>query len=114
CDGGTATDGASSSGSSGGTEGGTGDLDFVKIGGTVSGLAGKGLILKDNGSDDLQVAQNGLFVFPAKVRTGDPYAVTVGAPPSDPTQACTVTNGSGTANGVDVDNVAVSCATSAF
>jgi hypothetical protein len=114
CVGAACTDGGTSDpdGSSGG-EGGE-LLDFVTVGGTLTGLTGKGLILVDNGADDLQVGKDGPFSFPAKVRTGDPYEVTVKAQPSEPTQACTVANGAGTANGVNVTNVAVTCSTSSF
>lgn len=89
-------------------------LDFVTVGGTLTGLTGKGLVLANNGADDLQVGKDGPFSFPAKVRTGDPYEVTVRGQPSEPTQTCAVTNGAGTANGANVTNVAVTCATSAF
>jgi hypothetical protein len=99
-------------GDGGGTD--AAPLDFVTIGGDVSGLAGKGLILKNNGADDLQVVTPGPFTFPAKLRSGDPYAVTVGSQPSEPSQTCTVQNGSGTTAGANVTNVAVTCSTAAF
>jgi hypothetical protein len=61
----------SSSGSSGsGSSGGSGD--FVTIGGSVSGLVGTGLVLQNNGSDDIQIGMNGQFTFPAKVQSGGP------------------------------------------
>jgi hypothetical protein len=105
CDGG-AVDGSGNDGAA--------PLDFATIGGTVSGLAGKGLILKDNGGDDLQVASDGPFVFPARVKNGDPYAVTVSGQPSEPSQACSVANGAGTVHGANVTDVAVTCSTAAF
>lgn len=110
-DGPTGTD--PDTGSSGGPDAG-GDLEFVTVGGTLTGLTGKGLILANNGGDDLQVGKDGAFSFPAKVRTGDPYDVTVKGQPSEPTQSCSVANGAGTAAGANVTNVAVTCATSAF
>ena len=116
CIGAACTDGSTPGvdGSSGGTDGGGEVLDFVTVGGTLTGLTGKGLILANNGADDLQVGKDGPFSFPAKVRTGDPYEVTVKAQPSEPTQACSVANGAGTANGANVTNVAITCSTSAF
>src|SRR3984885_16096090 len=66
------------------------------IAGTVTGRTGKGLTLK-NGSETLAVPTGGTFVFKKTVADGASYAVTVTTQPSDPTQVCTVTNGSGTA-----------------
>ena len=77
------------------------------IGGTVSGLSGTGLVLQDNGGDDLSATANGAFTFATKVNSGAAYAVTVKTQPSG--QTCTVANGSGTAS-ANVTNVAVSCA----
>jgi 6-phosphogluconolactonase (cycloisomerase 2 family) len=76
------------------------------IGGTVSGLTGTGLVLQDNGGDNLSVSQNGAFTFATKINSGAAYSVTVMTQPSG--QTCTVANGSGTASG-NVTNVAVSC-----
>jgi 6-phosphogluconolactonase (cycloisomerase 2 family) len=76
------------------------------IGGAVSGLTGTGLVLKDNGGDNLTVSGNGPFTFATPVNSGAAYAVTVATQPS--AQTCTVTNGSGTAT-ANVTNVAVAC-----
>src|SRR6056297_3899528 len=78
------------------------------IGGTVSGLAGSGLTLRNNGGDDLTVSANGGFTFATEIDSGDSYSVTVATQPSSPDQTCTVTNGSGTAT-ADVTNIAVAC-----
>src|SRR5579883_3226078 len=51
-----------------------GASDF-SIGGTVTGLVGTGLVLRDNGGDDLPVATNGAFTFKTRVPAGQPYAV---------------------------------------
>jgi hypothetical protein len=84
------------------------------IGGTVIGLQGSGLVLQNNGTDDLRVGANGTFVFPSGLASGATYNVTVLTPPSNPNQACTVTNGRGTVGGGDVGNVVVSCSASDF
>ena len=84
-----------------------------QIGGTVAGLSGSGLVLQDNGADDLPVSGNGPFVFASKVKEGAAYAVTVFKQPSSPTQACTVAQPSPTA-AADVKDVAVTCVTSTF
>jgi large repetitive protein len=84
------------------------------IGGTVSGLSGTGLVLQDNGADNLTVVQNGSFTFPTAVATGKNYAVTVLTQPSNPAQTCTVTyGGTGTA-AANVVIVQVTCATNTF
>ena len=80
------------------------------IGGSVSGLAGSGLVLQNNASDDLPQAADGSFRFHAALESGAVYAVTVKTQPSNPVQTCTVGNGSGTATG-DVTGVTVACST---
>jgi len=81
------------------------------IGGTVSGLAGSGLILRNNGGDDLPISGNGGFTFATPVPDGDLYSVSVASQPSGPAQNCTVSNGSGTVSGANVTNVQVTCVT---
>ena len=78
------------------------------IGGMVSGLSGTGLVLQDNGDDNLTVSANGSFVFAKAVASGGTYNVTVHTQPSNPVQTCAVTNGTGTVT-ANVTNVAVTC-----
>ena len=85
-----------------------------KVTGMVSGLAGAGLVLRDNGGDDLPVAADGVIAFPTKVASGATYSVTVFTQPARPAQTCAVTNGSGTMGSTDVTNVAVSCTLNRF
>jgi hypothetical protein len=84
------------------------------IGGSVSGLAGSGLVLLNNGVDALNVTANGSFTFPTSVLSGRQYGVTVGTQPSGPLQECTVSSGSGTVGGGNVTNVSISCTTIGF
>ncbi|MGI5860463.1 MAG: DUF4215 domain-containing protein [Myxococcales bacterium] len=81
------------------------------IGGTVSGLVGSGLVLQNNGGDDLAISANGEFTFGTSVPSGGTYLVSVLTEPSDPPQDCTITNESGTVGGAPVTNVAVTCRT---
>src|SRR5689334_2358488 len=60
------------------------------IGGTVSGLLGTGLVLSDNGGDDLSIRADGSFVFRATLEAGASYSVSVSSEPSNPAQKCTV------------------------
>ena len=81
-----------------------------KVGGTITGLMGSGLVLKDNGGDSLAVAANATsFQFPTAIATGGAYAVTVSTQPSNPTQVCTVANGTGTVGSGNVTTVTVAC-----
>jgi 6-phosphogluconolactonase (cycloisomerase 2 family) len=80
------------------------------IGGAISGLNGTGLVLQDNGGDNLTVpAKATTFAFATGLPTGAAYAVTVLTQPSHPTQYCTVTNGSGNVASASISSVAVSC-----
>lgn len=84
------------------------------VGGSVSGLAGSGLVLRNNGSDDLSIASNGSFTFATELSSGSAFDVTVASPPTRPSQNCTVTDGLGTIGGGDVRTVKISCATNSF
>jgi Galactose oxidase, central domain len=97
-----------SSTSTGGSGTGTG----FTIGGTVTGLTGTGLVLQDNGGDNLTVSKAGPFVFPTAVTGAGAYAVTVATQPTNPPQSCSVTGGSGTA-AANVTSVSVTCVTAA-
>jgi hypothetical protein len=76
------------------------------IGGTVNGLSGSGLVLQNNGLDNLPISASGQFTFPTLVP--GTYSVTVLTQPSNPTQTCVVSNGTGMAT-ANVSNVTVTC-----
>jgi hypothetical protein len=82
----------------------------VTIGGTVTGLSGTGLALLDNGGDALTISGTGTvpFTFKTALTLGGLYNVTIQTQPSNPTQTCSITNGSGTAT-ANVTNVNISC-----
>jgi len=67
--------------------------------GQVTGLLGSGLVLQNNGVDNLPVIANGGFNFATTIANGAMYKVTVQSQPTNPSQTCTVANGSGTASG---------------
>ncbi|MDP9009370.1 MAG: lactonase family protein [Pseudomonadota bacterium] len=79
------------------------------VGGTVTGVQETGLVLQINGGDDLSFSANGVFVFGNRLANNAAYAVTIKTQPSNPSQACTVRNGSGTINKASITNVIVSC-----
>jgi hypothetical protein len=102
-------------GGTGGSGGGGGNNNVppptFTIGGTIAGLAGTGLVLENNGADDLTVQGNGAFTF--KTAISGNYSVSVKTQPTSPAQTCTITNGSGTAT-ANVTNVLVNCGTTAL
>jgi hypothetical protein len=81
----------------------------VDIGGSVSGLTGSGLVLKNNGTDDLSITGDGPFTFDTPLTPGNSYNVTVASQPTNPAQTCIVENGSGTVPTTAVTDVAVTC-----
>jgi uncharacterized repeat protein (TIGR01451 family) len=82
-------------------------ISAYTIGGTVSGLTGTGLVLQDNGGDDLSINADGPFTFSTPLDYNASYTVTVSAQPS--AQVCTVSQASGTVGDANVTNVTVSC-----
>ena len=75
------------------------------VGGTVTGLTGSGLILQNNGGDNLAVSGAGAFTFATAIASGSAYNVSVFAQPSSPSQTCSVTNGAGTVTSANITNV---------
>ena len=76
---------------------------------SVDGLSGSGLVLQNNGTDDLSVTENGVHGFSAKIDSGASYEVTVSSQPVNPDQSCSVTSGSGTVADADITGITVSC-----
>ena len=85
----------------------------LSVGGAVSGLQGTGLVLQDNGGDNVTITASGNFTFPTLLLPGATYAVTILTQPNTPAQACTVSNGTGTAS-ANVTNVQVICPAAFF
>lgn len=94
--------------------GGDAGSSTFTVGGTVSGLRGTGLILQNNGGDDLAVNTDGTFQFSKSIAAGAVYAVTIKAQPQSPPQTCVVTGGMGSIAAASVTSVQVSCATNMF
>jgi hypothetical protein len=74
----------------------------------VTGLVGSGLVLQNNGADDLAVERDGVFTFATTLESGAVFDVTVAAQPESPKQRCMVEGGTGTADR-SVTSVAVAC-----
>lgn len=78
------------------------------IGGTVSGLAGKGLTLQLNGTTDLAIAGNGKFIFPGVLLPdGSDYKVAIKTTPAR--QACKIRPVSEAFDKDTLNIVSVSC-----
>ena len=59
----------------------------------VSGLKGAGLVLQNDGSDDLLVFANGTWPFPTPITGLESYSLTVSHHPEGPAQTCTFAAG---------------------
>src|ERR1700690_4416822 len=84
-------------------------LTSYSIGGTVTGLAGSGLVLQTDAGDVAPVSAPGAFTFFNQLGSGAAYTVSVKTQPSTPAQNCIVTNGSGTVGTANISSVAVAC-----
>jgi alpha-tubulin suppressor-like RCC1 family protein len=82
------------------------------VGGTITGLTAGGMVLQDNGGDNLAVGASATsFTFATQVASGATYAVTVFTQPTG--QTCSVTNGSGTVGNASISSVTINCAANA-
>ena len=106
----TACGGGGGSGGGGAGGGGTGSgggTSTYTVGGTVTGLKASGLVLSDNGGNDVTVTSgSSTFTFSQALQSGATYDVAVATQPSGET--CSVTSGSGTVSGT-VSSVTVTC-----
>lgn len=85
------------------------------VGGSVSGLAGSGLMLQLNGANDLAISADGRFSFPNKLNKGATYNVSVKSSPTTPIrQTCSVSQGSGAIITAAISNIAVTCVTNSY
>jgi hypothetical protein len=102
-------------GCGGGGSGGTGPPPpTYTVGGTVAGLAGQGLVLRNSNGDDVPIPASGSFTFPMALSSGASYAVSVATEPSGPAQTCVVIDGAGVIGSANVTDVSVVCATGPF
>lgn len=85
-----------------------------RIGGSVSGLTGSGLVLREvNSGNTVAPVGDGPFTFPEPRLSGLGYDVRVDAQPTNPIQHCSVAHGSGVVGTADITDVAVTCSTPA-
>ena len=82
-----------------------------QVGGTAQGVNGAGLVLLNNGGEQLTVPASGSFAFATALASGATFSISIAAQPSG--QLCSVTNGSGSVVDANVTAVGVSCVTAA-
>jgi len=86
--------------------GGDGDL---YLSGSVYNVTKEGLVLQNNGGDDLAIAAGqSVFQFANRVSTDDRFNITVKSIPSN-TSECVVTNPTARANYYTIAQISVSC-----
>src|SRR3984893_16995690 len=76
----------------GGTGGTGGQGGSLTVAGNIIGLTGSGLVLENNGTDDITVKGTGNMPFAFKTPVST-YKVTVKTQPTNPVQNCSVANG---------------------
>ena len=94
--------------------GGGGGTSSYNVGGTVTGLAGTGLVLQNNAADDLIVSVDGSFTFSTALANASDYDVTILSQPGSPNQTCTVTNGNGVLAGTEIVDIDIVCETNTY
>src|SRR6185437_3598603 len=105
------TGGSGGAGGSGGSGGSGGTNSAYTVGGTISGLTTSGLVLEDNGADDLSLSAGATaFTFAKPLVPTSTYQITVKVQPTG--EVCSVTNGSGTIATANIVSVVVTCAPS--
>ncbi len=89
--------------------------NLYRVGGSVTGLSGYGLVVASPGQPDLKISSTASsFAFDTAVPQGTPYVVTVKAQPEGPFQTCAVTGGAGTVGAADVSTIAIACTTNTY
>jgi len=89
-----------------GTAGGAGKSYRISL--SVTGLVpGAGIVLVNNGTEELSVAGNGSHTFKNPQEDGSAYEIAIRQQPDS--LRCMVTGGSGTVKGADIKNVSVTC-----
>ncbi len=94
----------------GGGGGGTPAPTSFTVGGTITGLSNTGLVLQNNGGDDLNIsAANNTFTFASSLSANSAYAVSIQTPAFG--QNCNISNNSGTVTNANITDVAITCDT---
>jgi hypothetical protein len=82
--------------------------------GAISNLLGSGLVLQNNGANDLTITLPASSFLFEGIREKSNYAITIKTQPTAPWQQCTVSAGTGNMGTEAVRNVAIGCVTQTF
>jgi beta-lactam-binding protein with PASTA domain len=86
----------------------TANAVLYTVSGTISGLTVAGLIIQDNGGDDLLLAAGATtFSFATSLASSSTYQVTIKTLVAG--EVCSVTNGSGSITNANIVNVVITC-----
>jgi hypothetical protein len=80
----------------------------------TTGLQGSGLTLSLNNSENLLVAADGEVSFETIISPGSSYSVTVKTQPTNPTQTCSISGGTGTLVSGDVKSIIANCGVASY
>lgn len=80
------------------------------VGGNVLDLTGSGLVLQNNGANDLNISTNGDFSFTVALANGASYSVRITSQPSG--QICSIDGrSSGTVSSANITDIQINCIT---
>lgn len=80
------------------------------VGGSLTGLeVGNSLVAQNNLTDDLTLSKNGDFSFNTPIYDLNQYSVSVFTQPITPNQTCIVSQGTGTVNGNNIEDIDIVC-----
>jgi hypothetical protein len=79
------------------------------VGGVASGVTAAGLVVQNNGGNDLSIESDGPFSFPGVLLDGDSYEVTIASQIEDENRTCRVVDGRGTIAASDIETVQLIC-----
>ena len=71
------------------------------------------LLMNGNNGDALNIFKNQTYLFKTRLVSGEPYDITVEQQPTEPSQTCTMTKGTGVVNGRNI-NAVVTCTTNKY
>lgn len=87
--------------------------NFV-VGGRVKGLEGIGLAVSNSRGQELQVEDDGRFVFRTTVEDGTDYSIAIERQPISPAQTCVVEHATGKVAGKNALETTIVCSTVSF
>ncbi len=91
----------------GGSNGSNVNTDTYTLGGTAFGIKGSGLTLQNNGTDNLTISADGVFIFNTALPDKKTYNISVASQPLG--QFCILSNNRGLLSGFDINDITVVC-----